>query len=467
MGVIETDYLVVGAGVSGLAFVDSLIRAGDAEVLMVDKRHRPGGHWIDCYPFVRLHQPSATYGVASRRLGADKIDDTGPNAGFYERARGAEIAVYFGKVLDEDLQPTGRVSFQGLTEYRGHDADGHHLVSLLTGAETTVRVRRKLVDATYVESDIPSRHTPQFGVGDGVSVVPPNALVDLADAPGGFTVVGAGKTAMDTCNWLLDEGVDPDRIRWVKPQDGWYFNREVVQPLEKVGRFMQMQGEWVGAAAVATDGLDFFRRLEAADVFLRIDPDVEPTAYRGATISKREVAALRGIERVVRKGRISAITADRVVLAGGEEPGHPDELYVDCTAAGVRATQPRPIFEPDRITLQYVLVGQVPYGAATQGFVEAVRDDDAEKNRLCPPVAFTGRAADILDLVRPALTGTTARRAEPDLADWDSRCRLNPGAAAREHLDDPQVANAIGAIMANIGPAFANLARRTETVAAT
>ncbi len=27
----------------------------------------PGGHWTRAYPFVRLHQPSAYYGVNSRR----------------------------------------------------------------------------------------------------------------------------------------------------------------------------------------------------------------------------------------------------------------------------------------------------------------------------------------------------------------------------------------------------------------
>jgi cation diffusion facilitator CzcD-associated flavoprotein CzcO len=60
---IETDYLVVGAGAAGMAFVDSLIDACHADVVMVDRRHRPGGHWNDAYPFVRLR------GVAGHRRG--------------------------------------------------------------------------------------------------------------------------------------------------------------------------------------------------------------------------------------------------------------------------------------------------------------------------------------------------------------------------------------------------------------
>jgi len=98
--IIETDYLVVGAGASGMAFTDSLVTYSDADVLLVDRRHRPGGHWNDDYPFVRLHQPSAFYGVDSRKLGADRIDETGSNAGFYERASGAEMCDYYARVLD-------------------------------------------------------------------------------------------------------------------------------------------------------------------------------------------------------------------------------------------------------------------------------------------------------------------------------------------------------------------------------
>jgi hypothetical protein len=35
--------LVVGAG----AFADSLVANSDFEVVLVDRRDRPGGHWLD------------------------------------------------------------------------------------------------------------------------------------------------------------------------------------------------------------------------------------------------------------------------------------------------------------------------------------------------------------------------------------------------------------------------------------
>src|SRR5947208_2699461 len=342
--VIETDYLVVGGGASAMAFTDSLLAASDARVVLVDRRHRPGGHWLDAYPFVRLHQPSAVYGVSSRPLGHDRIDESGPNAGFYERASANEICDYFSRVLDEQFLPSGRVRFLGLHDYRGEDADGHHVMSLLTGEQTTIRAR-KLVDATYIESEIPSRHTPSYSVAADVHLVAPNQLVDLDAPPGGFTVIGAGKTAMDTCNWLLDAGVSPDGIRWIRPRDGWMFDRAFMQPLELVGAYMQLQAHWVEAAAEADSGADLALRLEENGIFVRLDRAVEPGLFRGATVSRDELESLRQIENVIRQGKVLRIGKDRVVLDQGSIATEGD-VFVDCTAAGVRATVPRPIFEP-------------------------------------------------------------------------------------------------------------------------
>ena len=180
---IETDYLVVGAGASGMAFVDALIDRSDAEVVMVDRRHRPGGHWNDDYPFVRLHQPSALYGVASRALGQDRIDESGINAGFYERATAAELCDYYGRVLDEQMLPSGQVRFYGMHDYLGDDADGYQLRSRVTGQITSVRVRRKFVDATYIESSIPSTHTPPYTIDPDAVVVTPNAFPGWMSRP--------------------------------------------------------------------------------------------------------------------------------------------------------------------------------------------------------------------------------------------------------------------------------------------
>jgi hypothetical protein len=457
---LDTDYLVIGAGASGMAFVDALVAAADVDVIIVDRRHRPGGHWHDAYPFVRLHQASSTYGVASRVLGNDRIDESGPNAGYYERAGAAEIVDYFSRVLDEQLLASGKVRFLGMSDHRGSDGDGHRIVSLLDGSETRVRVRRKVVDATYVESSIPSRHRPGFEVDDGVRFIPPNELVDLDPAASGFTVVGAGKTAMDTCTWLLGAGVDANDIEWIRARDPWTLNRSFTQPLDEVGSYMQLQASWIEASAHASDGQDFARRLEERSVLQRIDESVEATAFRGATLSVEEMTLLRSIERVVRQGRVRRIASDRVELENGTVPAERGRVYVDCSAAGVRPTTPRPIFDGARLTLQYTTIGNVPHGAATVGFVEATRDDDADKNRLCPTVPFTGSIDGVLEMSYRGISGLTARVAEPDISAWNDACRLNPIQAASEHMDDPRVSEAFGTIFGSIGDALRNLGEK-------
>ena len=106
---IETDYLVIGAGATAMAFVDTLLSESDARVVMVDRYHRPGGHWNHAYPFVRLHQPSAYYGVNSRSLGSGAKDEVGLNRGLMELASGAEVLDYFDQVMNHRFLPSGRV----------------------------------------------------------------------------------------------------------------------------------------------------------------------------------------------------------------------------------------------------------------------------------------------------------------------------------------------------------------------
>jgi cation diffusion facilitator CzcD-associated flavoprotein CzcO len=109
--ILEADYLILGAGATGMAFADQLLTDTDATMIMVDRRAKPGGHWNDAYPFVRLHGPSLSYGVNSRELGTGQIDKVGVNAGLHELATGPEICSYFDSVMRQRLLPSGRVTF--------------------------------------------------------------------------------------------------------------------------------------------------------------------------------------------------------------------------------------------------------------------------------------------------------------------------------------------------------------------
>jgi hypothetical protein len=457
MSNIETDYLIVGAGTAGLAFADALIADSDADVVLVDRRHRPGGHWNDAYSFVRLHQPSAFYGVNSRTLDSDSIDQTGPNTGMYERATAAQICDYFQRVLDENLLPSGQVRFFGMCDCPIGAAGERQFTSRLTGATTTVRVRRKVVDARYLEASIPATHAPSFHAEPGVWLIPVNDLVTVAEPPGGYTIIGAGKTAMDACLWLLDSCVPPQMIRWIRPRDAWLLDRAYQQPLDLVAWLIEGVSLYVEAAAQAEDVGDLFRRLEACGQLRRIDPAVEPEMYRCATVSESELTSLRRIENVVRQGRVVRIGPDQVVLQKGSISAEPRHVYVDCSAGGLRIAPARPVFEPGLITLQSIRSCQPAFSAALAGYVEASRDDDADKNRLCPPNPYPDTAADWISTTSISLRAQDLWLREPDLSRWLDRSRLNAACGVRDHLTEPRMQSALDRMFANNEQAITNL----------
>src|SRR5262245_12972722 len=228
---LEADYVVIGGGASAMAFVDTLLtESADATVLMVDRHHRPGGHWNDAYSFVRLHQPSEYYGVASRELSHFEKDRIGLNAGLYGLASGAQVLAYFDAVMQTRFLPSGRVHWLPMSDALVEADKRVAITSLTNGATQRALARRKLVNATHARTEVPATHPPAYAVGDGVECIPVNRLPQIKRPHPAYTVVGSGKTGMDGVMWLLENGVAADRIRWIRPRDPWLLNRANVQP---------------------------------------------------------------------------------------------------------------------------------------------------------------------------------------------------------------------------------------------
>jgi hypothetical protein len=435
----ETDYLVVGAGGSGLAFADTLVaEAENVEVTLIDRQHAPGGHWLHAYPFVRLHTPSAYYGVNSLALGEDRIDQVGENAGYYERATGEQVREHFAEAAVH-LTRTGRVRLLTRHEHLGPGIDGEQVRDLDTGEIHDVKVRRKIVDARYLEASIPATHTAPFDVATGTRLVPINDLPATAQSAARYAVLGSGKTAADACIWLLDNNVEPDRIRWIRPRDAWFYDRRHFQPLEQVGTMMEglsLDAE-AGARAATIDEL--FERLEASGRLVRIDPSWPATMYRGTMLSARELDALRQIEDVVRLGRVRRIEAHRIMLERGEAKTGPEALHVDCTALGLTDAPARPIFAPGHIVLQQVRHLSPCFNAALVGFVEAHRAEDAEKNRICPPNPYPASVEDWPRMMSRTWRTEAQWSSEPDLSAWVASSRLHLLRALRDHATEPSV----------------------------
>lgn len=452
---LEADYVVIGAGACAMAFADVILTNSDRTLVMVDEHGQPGGHWNDVYPFVRLHQPSPYYGVPSRQLGGRTRDMSGLNEGLNEQATGLEVLSYFDAVMREQFLPTGRVTYLPMSTY---GADGV-AVSAITGRATPTRARRAVVDASYLGSEVPSTHTPKFAVDDDVTLIPINDLVGLRSSPAGFVILGAGKTSIDACLWLLERGVEPEKIVWVRPQDLWLLNRAKVQPdASQLTSFADM----VEASAAAASVADLIQRFEAAELLLRIDTDYWPTTFRGATASTREIEELRRIDQVVRRGHVTHLESRTIHLERGDVPCGEGWAFVDCTAEGIRRRPLIPMFQPGRITLQNVqLFAQPTYSAATTARIELASEDDDVKNEACPSLPSPNELETIVPYLyaRLHLPGVWGKL--KGVRQWNDAVRLNSGSWALADVDpdDAAAQQAIMRIFEFSEPALENLRR--------
>ena len=237
-------------------------------------------------------------------------------------------------------------------------------------------------------------------------------------------VIGAGKTGMDACIWLLENGADPDRIRWIVPRDSWVLNRANFQPGDEFfARFCKSIADQVEAVALADSVDDVFPRLEACGELRRIDPTVTPERLPLRHPQRRRARrSCAASSDVVRLGRVTSIDADEIQLEQGTHPDRADTLHVDCSAAGIPTQPSTPVFDGDRITLQWVRTCQPTFSAAFIGHVESTFADDAVKNRICTPIVPPTVPLDWLRMLQVELpTGTAGPSTPRSATGWPSR----------------------------------------------
>ncbi|MEO1731777.1 MAG: NAD(P)-binding protein [Pseudomonadota bacterium] len=435
MANLETDYLIIGAGAVGLAFVDTLLDEDpDCRITIIDKHAKPGGHWNDAYPFVALHQPSATYGVNSMELCPDRRDTTGHNAGMFPLAPHAEILAYYSKLMNDRLIPSGRVDYHPMTEYVSGEGKLHTAKGILSGEEHAITVKRKLVDGTFFKTSVPSTHTPAFEIAEGTRFAIPGDLPalwkDTSDLPDNYVIIGGGKTAMDTGVWLLEAGVPADKIGWVRPRDSWMFNRKLLQPAyHEIEGLIKFQTDLVEAANGAETGEEMFEELGKRGTMLRLDESVMPKMFHFAVISEGEVELLRQITSVYRQGHVTKIEAGAMHFASETVTLPEKTLFINCTATAVPFSvrdETKPFFDGDTITLQIVQAPFVPYSAALAAFIEANFETDEEKNALCPTAPLTDSTATYPYAVLSNLISTAILAGNEKVNAWNAKSRLHP-----------------------------------------
>jgi hypothetical protein len=272
---------------------------------------------------------------------------------------------------------------------------------------------------------VPSQRTPAYAVDDGVRSGPVNDLASIDVPADGYVIVGAGKTGVDACLWLLRNGADPDTIRWIMPRDSWLLDRARIQP----GDFFETTAtafiDQFKHVAESTSIPDLFERLEAGGLLLRIDPTVEPTMYRCSTVTQYELAQLRRIHNVVRMGRVRRIGHDEIELDEGTIPTTPNTFHADCSADGLERRPPVPVFDGRRLTLQTVRHCQQVFSAAFIAHVEAAYTDEEYQNALCGVVPHPDDATDWIRTTLGASLNSAQWNADPELVAWLAEARLD------------------------------------------
>ncbi len=419
---IAADYLVVGAGAMGMAFVDTLISDSKKTVVIVDRYARPGGHWTMAYPFVRLHQPAAFYGVNSKRLETDGIEEFGWNKGLADSSSRDEVCAYFEVVMKKTFSASGRVKYFPKCDYVGEGA----FRSIITGKTYRVGKDTRIVDATYSKTVVPSMRSPPYEVAREVNIVTPNDLPGISRGYANYTVVGSGKTAMDACLWILENDIDASRITWIRPRDAFLLERDSFQPGPQFAATSQaLFAGIIGSVLAASSLEDILKHQVATEILLQLDETVTPTMFHCATVSRIEFQALKQITSVVRKGHVTRVTSEEVTLENGSYKPEPDTLYIDCSAGAIPKVPLVPVFRGRNITLQPVRYCQQTFSAALIGHVEATYDDEKLKNELCGPVLMPNEPMDYPLVMLQTNLNAVAWLKQPKTGAWLSQCRLD------------------------------------------
>ena len=407
-----------------MAFVDEILTHSDATVAIVDRNHKPGGHWNDAYPFVRLHQTSTCYGVNSTDMGGHSVDQVGLNKGCYELASGSEVVAYFDTVMRRRFLPSNRVQYFPLCEYNKAD---NTAVSRSCGEKYEFRASRKFVDATYLNVTVPSQREPDFEVRNGARAVAVNQLPKVVAEHRNFVIVGSGKTGMDAVLFLLTNRVDPDRITWVMPSDAWMFSRFDVNPGRKFSDpITQYVIGLLQAALEAEDYDDYFKRLVDRKLVLQLDPSVKPKRWRCATFTPLELEQLRRVKNIVRKGYLQSASPTEMKMQKGTLPTPADAVFVDCAADGLPKVPMIKVFDGNRITLQTVRMCQQVYSAGFIGNVECnVHADEDRKNELTQPVPLPYTDSDYLRCAIQNCVNMGVWLTEPAVVKWINESRID------------------------------------------
>lgn len=341
------DVAVVGAGVAGLnaLAVASKYLAEDDRVLIVDRRSRAGGMWVDTYPYVRLHQPHPFFTAADIEwtLDADRA----------HLATKAEVLDHFSHCVDV---VRGRV---GLDEWLGTELVSHE------AGEETVRLTCRSADGTPRTAEAKRLiKAPGLGVEPNQPLAVSSERVhsvspDFCDVRGGeiaesdapVWVIGGGKTAMDTAHALI-EACPGREVNMLAGSGTFFASRDRLFPTGA--------RRWWGGSRGIPLFLEWSRRFDGSNErealdWYRSSVGIAPTEggrnFVFGLLSEAEARAIRaGVTAMVSDHLVDAVDrsghVELQLRSGASRRIEPGSWLVNCTGYVFnKPSQDRP-YEP-------------------------------------------------------------------------------------------------------------------------
>ncbi len=129
----------------------------------------------------------------------------------------------------------------------------------------------------------------------------------------------------------------------------------------------------------------------------------------------------------------------------------------------------RPLVEiwgQEAITLQPIRAGFPCFAAALAGYVEATRDSDDEKNRLCPPSPLPNTLVDWARMQAVGMRNSMSFNSEPDIKAWGDGVPLNPGRVPPDYPGSPEFDDAMDRLQKHAPTGLARMEELSDQVSA-
>ncbi|ORW55122.1 potassium transporter [Mycolicibacterium peregrinum] len=340
----DCDVCIVGAGLCGMnaLFVASTYLRPDQKIILIDRRPRVGGMWVDTYPYVRLHQPHPMFTAGNIKW------TIGREPSYL--ATKPEVLDHFGYCLQQIRQRVRVEEHYGWDFQSADTSDGAVQVTCRDG-----------------DGELRTIRTPRLIKAYGVRVMPNEALElsservrsvspDSCDVRSGeihdtntpVWVIGSGKTAMDTAHALITSS--PGReVNMVAGSGTFFASRD---------RFFPAGARrWAGGTSLTKMSIEMTRLFDGTneDEVARwfhsaygTCPTQQADHYVAGVLSEAENATISaGLNDVVMDHLVDVVdsngAAELVFRTGARKAVTPGSWIVNCTGYLTKGEHP---YEP-------------------------------------------------------------------------------------------------------------------------